>query len=367
MTHPMFDPERRCTPVAEWPVADRTAWQAALAPADRLDPEAGFANRWSEASRNKIVRGYGRWLGWLERAGRLDQVSTPESRATREQVREYLAALEDMLYAPYTIAGRLQELGNALRAIAPVHDWRWILRAAGRVREQARPVTDLRARMQPPGDVVQLGLDLMEAADNDRFRTIFERAVLYRDGLTLAALIHRPLRIKNFASITLGRNLQRRGEAWWLAFEPEEMKAKRPLECPWPDELQEHLERYLDVHRMVLLDGSASNALWVAKGGAGMTSMVLGHRITKRTEDEFGAAINPHTFRHIAATTIATDDPENITGVAGVLGHATLETSEKHYNKAKMIDAVRRYQVTLRAARSSAGSGSSSGQSEAGV
>jgi integrase/recombinase XerD len=367
VTHPMFDPARRCTPVTDWPEADQAAWRIALAPQDPFEPEAGFASRWAPSTRRKIETGYGRWLGWLERSELLDPCSTPASRVTRERVRAYLAMLQAMQCAPYTVANHLQDLGDALRAMAPSGDWAWILKAAGRVHQQARPIKDFHARMRPAEEVLQLGLDLMDAAEHQRFRTPHDRAVLFRDGLTLAALIHRPLRIMNFAAITIGRNLQRRGDKWWLSFSKEEVKTKRPLECTWPEALYEQLDHYLDVHRPALLDGAESEALWVAKGGAGMSTTVLAYRITKRTEDEFGKSINPHMFRHIAATTIATDDPENITGVAGVLGHSTLETSEKHYNKAKMVDAGRRYQSTVKSARKSRGRIRPSGQGELGL
>ena len=85
------------------------------------------------------------------------------------------------------------------------------------------------------------------------------------------------------------------------------------------------LERYLDVHRKVLLIGSKgvraeADALWIAKGGAPMATNVLAYRTTKRTEEEFGTAINPHAFRHMAATTIAIEEPDNITAVPAILG-----------------------------------------------
>jgi integrase/recombinase XerD len=348
MTHPMFDPERRCLPVEEWPTLDRAAWALALAPYDPLEPEAGLATSWARGTRSGVQNGYGRWLGWLQRSGDLDADASPANRVTHDRVRAYLGKLKDMDYAPYTISGRLQQLGDAMRVMVPDGDWGWIRRGAARLHSQARPVKDLNHRMRPPEEVLKLGLDLMHHAEHDRFRSKYDRAVMYRDGLALAALIHRPLRIGNYASIAFGRQLRRFGEGWRLSFSAAEMKARRPFECAWPDELVAALDRYIDVHRKVLFEGkrdpASACALWIAQGGAGMTSQVLAHRIIKRTEDEFGTAINPHTFRHIAATTIATDDPENITAVPSVLAHATIETSERFYNRAKQIDAADRYQ-----------------------
>lgn len=78
-------------------------------------------------------------------------------------------------------------------------------------------------------------------------------------------------------------------------------------------------------------------------------------RIVKVTRDAFGVPINPHAFRHMAATRIATDNPENITDVMAMLGHASPETAERHYNRAKMLDAGGRYQGTVKANRKRAG------------
>jgi len=55
--------------------------------------------------------------------------------------------------------------------------------------------------------------------------------------------------------------------------------------------------------------------------------------------------------RRSASERLPDPDPENVTGVAGVLGHSSLETSEKYYNRANMVDANNRYQQTLRALR----------------
>jgi integrase/recombinase XerD len=349
MTHPMFDPQRRCTPVQAWPSGDQAAWKAACEPDDPLGPPGGYASRWARSTRAKVENGYGRWLGWLERSGQLDPAATPAARATRERVTSYLTMLQDQDYAPYTIANRLQDLGDALLAMDAGSETDFIRRAAWRIHALAQPVKDLNDRIRPAEEVVQLGLDLMHAADHDRFRTPFDRAVLFRDGLAIALLIHRPLRITNYASITLGRQLRDERGSWRLSFTGMEMKTGRPFEAAWPEELIDALERYLQVHRPVLLDRAETQALWVAKGGAQMKSNILAFRIKKWTEEAFGAAINPHTFRHIAATTIATEDPGNVMSVPAVLGHATLETSEQHYNKAKMVDAGRRYQETLRA------------------
>jgi integrase len=234
----------------------------------------------------------------------------------------------------------------------PAQDVSRIQRASARIHNAAKPVRELVARLQPAAEVEKLGLDMMHAADHDRFRTASERAVLYRDGLLIAFLVHRPLRLANLASIAVGGQLQRRGAGWWLSFDGAEVKGGRDIDCTWPEDLVPALEQYLEVHRPVLLAGApgtlpAADGLWVALGGRPMGKSAIEFQIRSRTGEEFGKPIFPHAFRHLAATTIATVDPENVQAASAVLSHASARTTEDHYNRAKMVDAGRRYHEAL--------------------
>lgn len=342
-----------CAPVDAWPPADQACWEIALRDSDPLDPSIGYARRWKPSSLTTVWKGYGRWIGWLQSTDQLDPDSLPTSRPTETRLRAYLQTLQAAGLSNYTVANHIQQLGNALRAMSPGGDWRHILLAAARIRTTAVSTKDLNARMQPPEAILQLGLDLMaraETASDD-----LQAAVQFRDGLLVALLVHRPLRVANVAQIEIDSHLHRRNGDWWMTFEGLEMKNGRPFEFSWPAELAEPLDRYLAAHREVLLKQSASpaptNALWLTVAGGAMTPARVSERIVKRTAARFGNAINPHTFRRIAATAIATTTPENITDVARVLGHSSLRTSEKHYIRSRMVDAGRAYQATVKVRR----------------
>lgn len=363
-----LQPEHRCMKLEDWPEADRAAWERARQPADPFEPHIGYANRWRAITQAMIEQGYGRWLTWLDLNGHLDRGQSPSERVTEERLRAYFGALRQQGLSDYSVAARLQQLGNALKAMAPDKDWTRILRASDRVHAGAVPVTNIEAKLQPAEAVLQLGLDLMEAAEKDRFRTPTDRATLFRDGLVIAFLIHRPVRLGNLTSITIGTHLHRRGEDWWVAFQGAETKGGRPIEFIWPAELAEALERYMTVHRPVLMGAgksdAPSNALWVARGGKPMGDDAIAFQVNARTEEEFGKAINPHTFRHIAATTIATDDPEHAANTASVLSHASLKTTERYYNKAKQQDAAERVHEVHKALKRNRGRFNSEGQCE---
>ena len=74
-----------------------------------------------------------------------------------------------------------------------------------------------------------------------------------------------------------------------------------------------------------------------------MTEMAIYLRVRQHTRDAFGVAINPHLFRHAAATTLAIADPENVRVAAPLLGHRTFTTTERHYQQAKSFEAHRQY------------------------
>jgi integrase/recombinase XerD len=205
-----------------------------------------------------VARGYGGFLAWLQSVGALDPDAGPTGRATRERLRQYVEALQARGLANRSLGNAVQALANALQAMAPDGDWSYIQRASSRLHARAVAVVDINAKMRPREEIYQFGLDLMAAADHDRFRNGWERAVLYRDGLLLALLVLRPLRVSNAAQIRIGRQLHRRGEAWWLSFDATEMKSARPFECPWPDALAVALDRYIETHRPRITEGAAS-------------------------------------------------------------------------------------------------------------
>jgi len=352
----MNDKPRTIMPVWQWPSRDRTAWAKACQPPDPFDPTIGRAGIWRASTLTNYEEGYGRWLAFLEQIGQLDREVAPGERATPDRLRAFLAHLQENV-APYTQAGYLMGLARVLAAMDPGEDYGWIARGSRRIHGQARPVNDVTERLQDADKVLQLGLDLMWEAEHGRFRTDHQNATLFRDGLMLALLVLRPLRIANFSAIRIGQQLQRKGEGWRLSFTAEEMKNGRPFECSFPGDLTLALERYLEVHRKTLLDGKGkasegAGALWISRGSNGaMSKGDIRVRLTKITADEFGTSVNPHSMRHLLASTVATDNPEGVTDVPNMLGHDDPETCQVYYNKARQADAVLRYQETVKARR----------------
>jgi integrase/recombinase XerD len=358
MSEAMKALSNRCWPVLEWPAQDQAAWTIALQPGDVLDA-GGVASSWAPATRWMTENGYGRWLGWLDQHGLFDPSLPPETRITEERVAAYRRDLSTTT-APFSVQTRIRQLGSALRAMAPQGEWAWILRAADRLRTVAVPVRDKRSRLQSPDRLAELGMQIMAEAETAMVARETWRAADYRDGLIIALLAHRPIRACNITVIECGRHLLQRNGGWWLAFAANETKNRQPLEMPLPGELAANLERYLDQHRPVLLDVGQrhgrppTEALWISAVGRATSYANISLQVRRRTEAAFGKPINPHLFRDCAATSIAIADPEHLRMILPILGHASLATSERHYNQARMLEAGRRYQQTIAEIRQNA-------------
>jgi integrase/recombinase XerD len=348
--------ERRCMRIAAWPERDRLAWKAGTRRAELFEPKGAGAN-WSPHSRIKTARGYGLWLQWLGQNRLLDPTLTPGARVTKALIADYVAMLSATC-APYTVVCRLQELYDALRVLAPDMDCRWLAELYRRLRRLAEPARNKRARLRPARDLVDLGRRMMQSAEQADGWSRRRRAVQYRDGLMIAVGAYRPLRPANFASMILGVHLVQQRRGWWVKFPASEMKARGPYEVAFPRALIPELERYLTVHRPLLLAGESgqlspsTDALWVSEIGTMLEKGALATRIRRHTNEAFGASLPLHWFRDSAATSIAEDDPEHVCDAHHVLGN-TLATTQKYYNQADSLKASRRHQAMLEALRSS--------------
>lgn len=335
---------QRVLPISEWPPADGVAWGRALEPGDVLEP-GGPAAGWSMRTVGKHQKGYGRWLAFLASHDQLDAATSPIDRAIPDSVASYARELSTM-NSPRTVIGRLEELRDVLRVMAPRRDWSWIGRIAARCGRREADILRKRARLRSSPELYQLGVDLMKRAGDIEFGTPLKRAVAFRDGLMIAILAARPLRRGSLAALQL-TDISGRGDTMWMTVPEEATKTGSPIELPLPATLSEAITAYLNEHRPVLLRGITCDAFWVSQARRAMGAMAIYLRIVKLTREAFGVPINPHLFRDAAATTIAIEDPVHVRVAATVLGHKSLRVTEKHYDQSQMIHACRCYQKFL--------------------
>jgi hypothetical protein len=159
------------------------------------------------------------------------------------------------------------------------------------------------------------------------------------------------LRRRNFVALEISRHLVRAGPGWRPVVPEPEVKTGRPPELPFPEVLVPVLERYLAIHRSVLVaqaapGGVGSQALWLSARGRRLHEATLGFHIKALTRAAFGRSVNLYLFRDCTVTSLAIEGPAHVGIAAQVLGHGTLAT-ERHYNLARGQEAAARWHETL--------------------
>jgi hypothetical protein len=160
------DPARRSRPVAEWPQRHRDAWDRARKPGDRLHP-GGPASSWAPRSLTKTAHGYGRFLTWCDRQGKLHPDSSPGEGVSDRAAADYIDHLLAVGNSAQTAICRIEELYNALRVMAPTKEWRWLYQFVAQLKDEALPSPRRLAQQQhaKAKALLDLGMALMARAE----------------------------------------------------------------------------------------------------------------------------------------------------------------------------------------------------------
>jgi integrase len=316
-----------------------------LAPCGPLDV-GSVALTWSAARRKMVVYRYGQWLNWLALRGILDPEAAPAARLIPERVAQYVGALGELV-APQSVWMQVDGLFAFMRATQPEHDWTWLRRIVGRLKVNAPPSKNKRTRVVPTLDLFNLGVSLMENPGRRGGAKTVRIATRFRDGLIIALLAARPIRLGNLEMIEIDRHIVFERGRYWLRFAVEETKTSRAIDEPCPDALTAYIARYVDHVRPYLLTlcsdrrEAETRRLWINRHGRPMAWHAIHEQIKYQTQLELGVAINPHLFRDCLATSVAIEDPDHVRVAAAMLGHATLATTNRYYNQATSIEAGR--------------------------
>lgn len=339
---------RKSLPLSLWPEGDRVSWSAAQHAASVFEP-SNAAHDWAKSTRHEVERAYGRWLAWLDLGGHLTPSTKPGDRVTSQRVATYVAYLRSVV-GPVTVYMQTAGLHAMLKAIEPDADWSWLRKIIKGLKRSAKSQRNKRQLIVRTDELFNLGISLMRFADTTGSHPM-SHAAQYMDGLMIALLAVRPLRMRNFKDIRLGQSLIFRDDTYFLVFKSEETKNHRPIDVHWPERLLPYLELYLDLHRPRLMNQCRNSdshaALWVAKNGRPLGEQSIRKRIKARTKQAFGHCVTPHLFRDCAATSIAIEDPDHVRIIASLLGHTTLATAERYYNQATSLEAGRTFAAGL--------------------
>jgi integrase len=336
---------------SDWPVEDQAAWKAALFKAGPFD-DSGSLAPYPEVRLKVMLAAYGRWLGFIVAATGRMPASGLVDCDDRALLDGFLTAMR-VATEPCTVRAYMTDFFKVCRALAPEQQFELVQAATRHVWRTAKPGPRKIGRMVPARDLYGLGLSLM--AEAAHVEPPLKQASVYRDGLMIAMLIAAPVRLGNFISIDLGRHLVHAGRSYRLRFAGSEVKNRRPIDLPLPAELSRPIEHWIEEYRPRTMarqgrwyTGNAGAALWVSEGGDRYRNgSQIRVRIERQTLKRFGAPINPHLFRDIAATSIATEVPYDVGIIQTVLGHASQGTGARYYNQARSLSASRAHQNVL--------------------
>jgi integrase/recombinase XerD len=338
---------RKLLPFPEWPQIDRDAWNRAIRSPGILE-DGGKGSHWSEGSKKSIRYGYARWLGYCAvlDPGLLDL--DPKLRLTRDRIRTYIDHLQSSV-APAGLFNYIKHLNDALRVMAPDTDWTWLRELHLRLEKLVVP-RNKHPRMVDIKILVDLGCGLMDKSENSTDApnlNDINRAILYRDGLMITLLALRPVRRRNLTGILIGTNLIVETTGYRLYFGAHETKNHAKIEHPLPAWLTPHIERYLTHFRPMFPHATSHDGLWASCKGGALCSDAIYDRVAIRTKDALGHSVNLHLFRDCFATTVASEDPENVQIAADMLGHSSLAITERYYIQKNTSKACVSYQTTL--------------------
>jgi integrase len=291
------------------------------------------------------------YLDFLERSGLLSYAQRAASFVTPGNVARYKAEL-DARVRSVTVWNAIYKLRRAAQLIAPGGDFNWL----AEIEKDIALVMEPRSkadRLVLATRLVEAGLTMIKEAEMFG-KTAIARAKGLRNGLIIALLGLHPMRIKNFAALTIGDTFVNLNGRWWLHTPAEETKSHGIDERQVPKFMTEIVNRYINVHSSVLCRGNIEQcALWISSTtGQRFTAKNLGTLISKLTLESIGVDVSPHLFRTAAASTAAIYAADRPHLPSALLNHRDPRIAEDHYNFSTGLRAGDEYAAIARLYRS---------------
>ena len=180
-------------------------------------------------------------------------------------------------------------------------------------------------------------------------------AQLHQRALALAILICKPLRKLQLARLNL-RHFRRdsRKRLNYFCIPGEETKNGQDNEAALPEPLIRRLEIHLKKYRPLLQPGEGT-FLFVGRPGKEINDQYLAHRLSRMVEDRVGADFSVHFARHLAATLLLDDDPNNGPVAQRLLDHTTVKTTTRYYGAIRTRASQQKYMRILEEKTSATG------------
>ena len=276
--------------------------------------------------REPLPRGaqLGRYLTWLAVTQQLDAETSVASRLARPLVAAFVEHLL-VLNTAQTVISRLNALDLFARAVLPNQDWRFLRQLQQRLRPRVRgqPAKGRPATFHGRASRARQGADERRASGGCR-----PDVGTAGHSLPRRADDRPPCSPAATAEELYGDHdrppSRPAGRLMAVRFSAGETKNKRPIEVPFPKQLVQDLDLYLERARPALLRRADvahadDGRLWLCRDGGPLTDRRVHRSICNRTKQAFGRSVYPHLFRDAAATTLALEDPGHVRIAASIL------------------------------------------------
>lgn len=331
----------RSLPIAEWPSAERTAWETACRPGIRLKG-GGTASHLRPVTQHTLAKRFGLFLDFVARSNKLVQEAEAGGHVTPELIEPYVEELKRRV-SSVTVYGSIQKLRRFTQLTAPKRDLGWLIEIERELLSVMQPKSKW-GRIVLAEVTIEAALTLIAEAETAKKRPQLTKARMVRDGLMIALLAHYPIRIKNYAALSIGRSLVKIDKVWWIILTAAETKEKKTDERPIEDYLGDMIDKYIKIYRPILARGKdPGSALWLARDGQPMAQCSVGETITETTRATLGVPINPHMFRAAAVTSVAIHAGDKPHVGSALLHHTHPAVTQENYNRASCISAAKAY------------------------
>jgi site-specific recombinase XerD len=328
MTRP-YAPERRSLRLHDWPQRDQELFAQATASGGLLD-DGGRGAAWMPKTQESYAWVYGRWLTFLTLGLGRDLTDHPGERATRENLAAFIASLREQGIASRTLFDYLKGVYVVLWFMLPEQDWSWLRDEVNRLH---RRIERLRSIEDVPETKLafRAGCKAMDRASDAASFDPIVQAVAFRDGLLLAFQAMMGLRLGELHRMTATKqHLGFIDGKIVVKFTRSERKNKKRLEKPTPSPLVPYIHRYLDHHRLILLQGKEGDAFWINQYGDSLSYAGLNNRLVAMSKRHLKKPFRSHSFRHGLASALVDIAPEQAMAAAGLLGNG-FATADAYY------------------------------------
>lgn len=263
-------------------------------------------------------------------------------------VRDYLARSQQRAGAGEirvaSVAATLRFAVSLAAVLFPERGWDWLRRAERglkRLAEKAPSRNAARAHDAP--ELYLAGCALFDEAmarlaiaKGRRDRTKAFR--LARVGLAIVLLITTPIRIDALARLRLGDQLD--ADFRRLKLTAGQTKERRADEREIPEPVRALLMRFMTVRAEIAARTEASVFVSERSGGP-LTSDALSRDVVSALRHLLGYPVNPHAFRHSAATFTVSEAPAEADLAQTILNHRYADTTRRYRTAARQVVAGR--------------------------